>query len=200
MLYPMDWVRESGSAAVSVDERAVRGMIRGMPPGRVRVLTFDRDRLRALMEQRGWTIGQAAAALGGAHGALNNYLYAGGLPSPAALVHIAETFGVPTTELAPLSERPTLHELRWHTGLQLGEFADRVGLSSAVISAQMRGASRITRPQIWCELLDITPEQLNVAWETSRQATAEAPHQSNQSDQNNDNNKTNQTSRGDSPG
>lgn len=154
-------------------------MMPGMPPGRVRVTTFQRDRLRALLDQRGWTIGQLAAALGGTRATLHNYLYERGLPSPAALVHLAEVFDVPTTELAPLSEHPTLSELRWHTGLQVGEFAERVGLSSTVIGAQLRAEARITRPEAWCELLGVTTEQLDEAWETTRRLTAAptaAPH------------------------
>ncbi|NHA02096.1 helix-turn-helix transcriptional regulator [Nocardioides sp. W3-2-3] len=84
------------------------------------ITTWQPESLRERLAARGWSIGQFAIAMDTTVAAVNNWLY-GGAPSPGTLRRIAATLEVDTTDLAPMSTEPTLHEYRWHAGLTAAE-------------------------------------------------------------------------------
>lgn len=134
---------------------------------RATITTWDPDRLRAVLRDRGWTISQLSIALDSSRPVVSNYFY-GGAPSPKVLVQLAEVLGVDTTELAPMSATPTLHELRWHAGMTIAEMAAKIGLSVGRVSMQMRAEDKITHTERWCEALSVSPETLSAAWVNTR--------------------------------
>lgn len=138
------------------------------------IATWDPQLLRAILRERGWTITQLAIALDASRASVSNWFY-GGTPSPAALAKVAQVLQVATTDLAPLSDDPTLHEYRWHAGLTAAELAAEIGLSGARVSAQLRGEDGLTHREKWCAALDVDLNRLQAAWlSTRRQAMPSA--------------------------
>lgn len=131
------------------------------------IATWEPDLLRALLRERGWKIGQLAIAMDSSLASVSNWLHRGA-PSPAALTRIAAALEVKTTDLAPLSQEPTLHEYRWHAGLTVAELAAAIGLSPNRVSVILRGEDRITHPERWAKALGVSPDLLTAAWEATR--------------------------------
>jgi transcriptional regulator with XRE-family HTH domain len=131
------------------------------------ISTWQPDRLRTLLHERGWTSGELAKVLDCPRSRIDGWLY-NGTPSPGGLRDVAAALKVPTTDLAPLSDTPTLHELRWHAGLTASDLAEAVGLSVSRVSAQLRGESAITRHDQWVEALGVSREALDAAWASAR--------------------------------
>jgi plasmid maintenance system antidote protein VapI len=95
--------------------------------------------------------------------------YAGGVsaPPPDVLVRLAQVLEVPTTELAPLSARPILHELRWHAGLTNADLAQQVDLTRDYVSRILRGEVGITDQERWADALGVSPAEVQQAWENT---------------------------------
>lgn len=122
---------------------------------------------RHAREQRGWTLAQTAAAAGLHSQTVRQYAAGTISPGPAALVALANALGVPTTDLAPLQDPPRLHELRWHVGLTVADFAAEVHMSTAYTSSILRGEAPITNPTRWAEVLGVDEDLLRRSWEAT---------------------------------
>ncbi|WP_078630538.1 helix-turn-helix domain-containing protein [Streptomyces roseochromogenus] len=88
---------------------------------RTTLATWDTDKFRAACRAQGWTLHQISVRSGIPHSAVRSYSRGGSSPSPARLVQLAQALDVPTTALAPLSQAPTLNELRSRCRTDLGE-------------------------------------------------------------------------------
>jgi transcriptional regulator with XRE-family HTH domain len=66
-----------------------------------------------------------------------------------------------------MSERPTLHELRWHAGLSVEQLSRRVGLTRDYVSRLLRGEIHIRDEARWADALNVPVTVLQEAWETS---------------------------------
>ncbi|MFJ2193082.1 hypothetical protein ACIOJE_34935 [Kitasatospora sp. NPDC087861] len=75
---------------------------------------------------------------------------------------------VPTTELAPLTQDPTLHELRWHTGRTVVELAEVVGYSVSHTSNVLSGTVPMTAPARWAKALGVSAKAAGRAWTAAR--------------------------------
>lgn len=137
---------------------------------RTRLATWRPDRLNDARKAKGWTIAALSAAAGLGYPTCDAYLRGRHAPDPATLVRLANELGVATTYLAPLSERPHLHELRWHAGLSVTALATQLGRSEGATSRALRGEIRITDLQSWADALGVIPAQVQAAWDTSHDA------------------------------
>ncbi|MFF1792825.1 hypothetical protein ACFVXQ_01040 [Kitasatospora sp. NPDC058263] len=100
---------------------------------------------------------------------MRSYSAAGGAsPTAGRLVTLATALRVPTTELAPLTKEPTLHELRWHTGLTVIELAGRVGYSVSHTSNVLAGAVPMTDPPRWAAVLGVSAKRAARSWDAAR--------------------------------
>lgn len=135
---------------------------------RPRMSTWDAARLKALLAERGWSQADLAAMVGVPLNAVRGWIHKSA-PSPQTFPRIAAALGVATTDLAPLSDAPTLAELRWHAGYTAANFASAVGLSPSLVGDQLRGDTPISRPDRWCELLGVDLDLLWAAWDNSRE-------------------------------
>ncbi|MFD8146136.1 helix-turn-helix domain-containing protein [Streptomyces sp. NPDC059708] len=139
-----------------------------VPVTRSALSTFDRHRFGHLCKNRGMTMRQVSIASGIPYSAIRSYRAGSANPTPARLAALARVLDVPTTDLAPLSATPTLHELRWHAGLTVAELAERAGYSESHTASVLVGVSPITDPGRWCGPLDVTGPRLHEAWEAAR--------------------------------
>jgi transcriptional regulator with XRE-family HTH domain len=134
---------------------------------RISLPTWSPVRFKAARQAQGWTLEQLAATADLSYGAVAAYAAGSVTPSPEVLVRLADALGVPTTDLAPLSDQPSLHELRWHAGLTVAELAHAVGLSRDYVSRILRGAVEITQPDRWAAALNTTQAAVTDAWNTA---------------------------------
>ncbi|MBV9026446.1 MAG: helix-turn-helix transcriptional regulator [Streptomycetaceae bacterium] len=144
-----------------------------VPVTRTSLATWDADKFRAAYRARGWTLQQVSVRSGIPYSAVRSYSAGGASPTAARLVQLAQALEVPTTELAPLSKDPTLHELRWHMGLTVAQLAGYVDYSLSHTSAVLSGAVPITEPARWSKALGTTQRAVKAAWEASRSQQAE---------------------------
>jgi transcriptional regulator with XRE-family HTH domain len=82
-------------------------------------------------------------------------------------MRLADVLEVPTTDLAPLSRTPTMHELRWHAGLSVEGVAKRVGLTRDHVARILRGEIPIRDEARWADALSVPAATLQRAWEAS---------------------------------
>ncbi|MFJ3883437.1 helix-turn-helix domain-containing protein [Streptomyces sp. NPDC090077] len=139
-----------------------------VPVTRSALTTFDRARFKQCCGARSVTMRQVSIASGIPYSAIRSYSTGAANPTPARLAALARVLEVPTTDLAPLSKAPTLHELRWHSGLTVAELAARVGYSESHTASVLAGVSPITDPGRWCPVLEVTAPALRRAWESTR--------------------------------
>lgn len=132
------------------------------------VITWQPARMRALLDERGWTMRELAARANLPAATLNSYVYGSTRPSPPVLGLLADTLQVATTDLAPLSDSPTLHEYRWHTALTVTDFAARLGLSVGRVSALLRAEDPLPDPAAWAHALGVDEDQVQAAWAEAR--------------------------------
>lgn len=144
--------------------------MRKTAPVRSSVVTWQPERFRALIKARGMTMREIAIRADTTTGTLANYMRPGLRPAPPVLARLAKVLGVATTDLAPLTDEPTLHEYRWHTGMTVAELAAEVGLSPDRTGVVLRGEDRITRPDRWAQAFGVTEEQVLAAWHRTRHA------------------------------
>ena len=135
---------------------------------RPRLETWQPERLNAARRAKGWTVAQLATAAELNFPAVDVYLHGRSAPDPATLVHLAAVLEVTTTYLAPLRDKPRLHELRWHAGLSVRAFAKRIGRSEGQTSRALRGEVRITEPDRWADVLGVTRTTIEAAWVATR--------------------------------
>ena len=115
------------------------------------------------------TLQQVAIRAGIPYSAVRSYSAADGAsPTPGRLAALAKALKVKTTDLAPLQEAYTLHELRWHAGLTVAQVAEKVGYSVSHTSLVLSGVSPITEPKRWAEALQVSQRRIASAWTTSR--------------------------------
>jgi transcriptional regulator with XRE-family HTH domain len=132
--------------------------------------TWNPDGLRAARVAKGWTLGQLAATADVTYAALVAYAGGHSAPPPQVLVRLARVLDVDTTDLAPLSAAPTLHELRWHAGLGLQALADEVGLTREYVARICRGETAIRNLEVWATALHASPGQVRAAWDATHAA------------------------------
>lgn len=149
---------------------AAMGQNRRVP--RVSVTTFEHENLRAQMKARGWSAERLAVRAGLRTQAVGTYASGNRRPSPTALAALAKALEVETTKLAPLSDDPPLHELRWHSGLTVSALADRVGISEGLLGGIMRGADPLptesaSRRRL-AAALGVDAPTLKAAWTAAR--------------------------------
>jgi len=130
--------------------------------------TWDVVKFRETYKARGWTLQQVSVRSGIPYSAVRSYSAGTANPTPGRLLRLSGALEVPSKVLAPLSAQPTLHELRWHTGLTVAQFAERIGYSVSHTSAVMAGAVPITEPRRWTAIMNTGLEGLARAWEASR--------------------------------
>jgi transcriptional regulator with XRE-family HTH domain len=134
---------------------------------RISLPTWRPDRLKAARARKGWTIAQLAATADISFSAASAYSRGLSSPPPEVLVRLAQVLEVATTDLAPLSDTPRLHELRWHAGLSVTELAARLELSPEYTSQILRGEVRMADPHRWAHALVVGTEAATAAWEAS---------------------------------
>lgn len=138
-------------------------------PVRQTVTTWDPDRFVEACRSRGLTLQQLAITAGVSYSALLSYRSGAAKPSPSRLVAIAEALAVPSTDLAPLRPNPTLHELRWHSGLTVAQLAAAAGYSVSHTRLVLAGVNPITAPAAWAKALQVKNDSdLMRAWEAAR--------------------------------
>lgn len=135
---------------------------------RVSVTTWDRGAFTAARRACGLTLSQVAARVGATMPTLAAYSSGTNAPSPQALVKIAAVLGVETADLAPLRTPPSLHELRWHTGLTVHAIAHNIGISPATAGAVLRGERPPTDPKVWAQALGVDEATVTEAWQATR--------------------------------
>lgn len=136
---------------------------------RATLSTWRPDALRAAIADRGWTLSRVAAEVDVAEGRIQRWTY-GAVPEPEVFVRLARVLGVATTDLAPLSDAPTLLERRWHAGHTIATLAAQLGRSSAYTARLARGGQPIAPASLpeWAAALNITEAQVQQAWENTR--------------------------------
>lgn len=134
---------------------------------RISLPTWSPERFQAARQARGWTLGELGATADVGYSAVAAYAQGRAAPPPPVLVRLAQALGVDTTELAPLSQRPTLHELRWHAGLDIATLAERLRLTRDYVAQMARGEVRIRDLEAWADALGVTPQAAAQAWENS---------------------------------
>ncbi|MGJ9414425.1 helix-turn-helix domain-containing protein [Aeromicrobium sp. CF4.19] len=107
------------------------------------VLTFAPERLRELCVEKGWTTERLAVTADLTPASVRAYMDGRVRPSPASLVALATALDVSTAQIAPYSEAPTLHELRWHVGMTVDQLAKDVQAPRAGLYGILRGADRL---------------------------------------------------------
>ncbi len=131
--------------------------------------TWDTRRFRRAYRAQGLTLRQVSVMTGIPYSAVRSYSAGTAHPTPARLVQLAEALKVDTTVLAPLSERATLNELRWHAGLTAAQLAERVDYSLSHTAAVLSGISPIVEPGRWTQALGIdTEDAVMRAWANAR--------------------------------
>ncbi len=133
-----------------------------------KLTTWNVARFRTAYQRRGWTLQQVAVHSEIPYSAVRSYSAGGSTPTAGRLVKLARVLDVPTTELAPLTAAPTLHELRWHTGLTVVELAEAVGYSVSHTSNVLAGVVPITDPPRWTKALAVSAKRVAAAWEAAR--------------------------------
>lgn len=137
---------------------------------RMSLPTWRPDRLKAARAEKGWTIAQLAATADLSFSAVSAYSRGLNSPPPDVLVRLADVLDVATTDLAPLSDPPRLHELRWHAGLSVADLAVELGLGPEYTSQMLRGEVAISDPGKWATILQVDPQLVRTAWETTHAA------------------------------
>jgi transcriptional regulator with XRE-family HTH domain len=135
------------------------------------IRTWQPHALRAAIRARGWTTARAAAEFGVTHRRVQRWTATRpSVPDPASFVRLAHVLGIPTTELAPLSDDPTLMERRWHAGLTVDALAHHLGRSPGYTGLLLQGAQPIPHASLprWAAALHITPTQVQQAWLATR--------------------------------
>lgn len=131
--------------------------------------TWDPARFKAACRTRGLTLQQVAIQTDIPYSAVRSYTATrGASPTPSRLVALARAVHTDTAELAPLSEAPTLHELRWHAGLTVAELAERAGYSVSHTSLVLAGVSPVTEPKRWATALNVSQRRITAAWTAAR--------------------------------
>ncbi|WP_327072042.1 helix-turn-helix domain-containing protein [Kitasatospora sp. NBC_01302] len=140
---------------------------------RTTLATWDADRFRTLYRARGWTLQQVSARSGIPYSAVRSYSAGGARPTAERLVQLARALEVPTTDLAPLSRTPTLHELRWHAGLTIAQTAERAGYTLSHTSAVLSGTVPVMEPARWAQAFGTTQRAVKQAWLAARSQLTE---------------------------
>ncbi len=134
------------------------------------VSTWEASRLRAIRDERGWSTERMAVATGTGIAAMRGYLESRVVPSPQALSRLAAALEVETTDLAPLTDSPTMHERRWHQGLTARDLAVATETSLTMTGRYLRGAAEIPleKRDAWQAALGVDADALQRLWEQSR--------------------------------
>lgn len=136
--------------------------------------TWDGERFREAVKHRCWNLQEFSVNTGIPYSVVRSYSRGATHPTPARLVQIAEALDVRTTDLAPLSKRPTLHELRWHAGMTIAQLAGEVRYSVSNTSSVLHGAVPMTEPARWSKALGATEEIVTAAWAESKKQAKKA--------------------------
>lgn len=136
---------------------------------RATLSTWQPAALRRVITERGWTLSRTAAEVDVAEGRIQRWTY-GAVPDPDIFVRLANVLGVATTDLAPLSDAPTLLERRWHAGHTVTTLAEQIGRSSAYTARITRGGQPIAPAALpqWATALNISEAEVQRAWENTR--------------------------------
>jgi len=152
------------------DPREIRHHV---PVTRMTLTTWDAELFKRAYRAKGLTLQQVAIKSGIPYSAIRSYSAGRASPTPERLLKLASTLQLRTTELAPLREPATLHELRWHTGLTVGELAARAGYSLSHTRLVLSGVSPIIEAARWSAALETDEEQVFRAWNAARAEHAE---------------------------
>jgi transcriptional regulator with XRE-family HTH domain len=130
--------------------------IKGWSPRR-----FARLRRRAGLSQA-----DLARAVGVSATTISSWERGRNAPVSSRLLVIAAALGVEVTEVAPLSARPDLRELRERAGLTQAALAELLHCSSGSISLIERTARWWpTTAETWAAALHVSLDQWGAAWE-----------------------------------
>ncbi|MFY0409740.1 LuxR C-terminal-related transcriptional regulator [Solicola sp. PLA-1-18] len=129
----------------------------------VSVVTWNPRRFRQAVARTKLTHVQLAAIAGLPAASVGAFGRGVAAPTPAGLVSLAAALRVTTTDLAPMSEHPSLHELRWHTGHSVTSLAQVLGFSAGQVGAVMGGRAPMTNPDRWARALKVDLKQLEAA-------------------------------------
>ncbi|MFI1769050.1 helix-turn-helix domain-containing protein [Streptomyces sp. NPDC020800] len=144
-----------------------------VPVTRQTLATWEPARFKEACRRCGLTLQQVAILMNIPYSAVRSYTATrGASPTPGRFVALARVVNAPTTDLAPLREACTLHELRWHAGLTVAELAQRVGYSISHTALVLSGVAMITEPKRWADALTTSQRQVRIAWRAARAETA----------------------------
>jgi transcriptional regulator with XRE-family HTH domain len=140
---------------------------------RQRAHTFDPERLEAARRAAGYSQAQLALRTGISVSTVSAYVFGRATPPGPTFVRLAEALGVPTTDLAPLSDDPPLRELIWHAGLLVEDLAPILERSALHTGAILRGDYPIPDEPTLAKALGVPVDQVTAAWHAARRERLE---------------------------